>query len=187
MVRVVEESTSVLPDYGDVPIAFTVRSKYVPTLIEGRTDEWEMIEASVTPPWIKDYDAGEPPTRWLRWDTSKWRVFSAFCGAKRIGGAVVAFDTLGADFLEGRTDIAALWDIRVVPEWRGKGVGSILFEHTVCYARRLGCVELKIETQDINVPACDFYAKQGCRLSDVTPNAYSGWPDEIRLTWRFDL
>ncbi len=176
-----------LADYGSVSIAFKVESRYVVTSMEDVSRGWKLVEEPVDAPWIKDYDEGEPPTRWLRWDTSKWQVFSAFEGSHRIGGAVVAYDTPGACYLEGRDDIAALWDIRVAPEWRGKGVGTLLFEHVVRYAHSTGCVELKIETQDVNVAACRFYAKQGCRLTDVIPDAYPGWPDEIEFTWRLDI
>ena len=84
-------------------------------------------------------------------------------------------------------DLAALWDIRVAPEWRGQGVGSMLFERVVRYAKSVGCVDLKIGTQDINVHACNFYAKQGCRLVNVIPDVYPDWPDEVEFVWRLKL
>lgn len=49
-------------------------------------------------------------------------VLSAFDGPSRVGGAVVAWRTPGADMLEGRDDLAVLWDIRVHPEYRGRGI-----------------------------------------------------------------
>ena len=183
-IRIDEETTSALVDYGRMSIAFTVKSKFV---AEPDVNGWKLTEEAVDPPWVKDYDEGEPPTRWLRWDTSNWRLISAFSGNERIGGAIVVYKSPQLDFLEGRDDLAALWDIRVAPEWRGQGVGSLLFEHVVRYARKMGCVELKIETQDVNVGACKFYAKQGCGLAEVTPNAYPGWPDEVEMIWRLDL
>ena len=96
-------------------------------------------------------------------------------------------DSPELDFLEGRDDLAALWDIRVAPEWRGQGVGSMFFEHVVRYARSAGCAELKIETQDINVNACNFYAKHGCRLVKVVPGAYPDWPNEVEFNWLIKL
>lgn len=182
-----EVSAPALERYGTVSIAFAVNSKMILRPRGGDDGGWDMTEVPVDPPWIKDYDEGAPPTRWLRWDTSDWRIISAFLKDELIGGVVVAYDTPGADFLEGRTDIAALWDIRVAPDWRGKGVGSTLFQQAVDYARELNVNELKIETQDINATACKFYAKQGCCLTDVNPNAYPGWPDEIELIWRFRM
>ena len=182
-----EETMAALGEYAKISIAFTVRSRYVPVPVECEDRRWRLVEQSVHPPWVKDYDDGESPTRWLRWDTSNWRIFLASTGSGVVGRAVLAFDTPGAEFLEGRNDIAALWDLRVAPEWRGEGVGSRLFERAVNYARESGCVELKIETQDINVVACNFYAKQGCRLTDVISDAYPEHPDEVQLIWRLEL
>ena len=70
----------------------------------------------------------------------------------------------------------------------GGASGSMLFKRVVRYAKDvLGCVELKIETQDVNVRACDFYAKQGCRLVNVIPDAYPGWPDEVEFDWMLEI
>ena len=178
---------SKLCDYAEVSIAFTVASKMIAKPKHTENGGWSLREVPVDPPYVKDYDDGEPPTRWLRWDTSHWRIVSAFVNNKRVGGALVASRTPGSDFLEGRNDLAALWDIRVAPEWRGKGIGTQLFHRVMGYAKSLGCVELKIETQDVNVGACMFYAKQGCRLTDVIPDAYPGWPGETELIWRIEV
>ena len=114
-------------------------------------------------------------------------VLSAFDGPSRVGGAVVAWRTPGADMLEGRDDLAVLWDIRVHPEYRGRGIGARLFRRAAGWARDQGCVVLKIETQNINVPACRFYASQGCELRAVHLNAYPELPHEVQLLWYLDL
>ena len=118
-------------------------------------------------------------------DIGHWGVFSAFDGRARVGGAVVAWKTPGAHMLEGRDDLAVLWDIRVHAEYRRQGVGSRLFRRAVDWAREKGCVSLKIETQNINVPACRFYASQGCKLGAIYPRAYPELPEEVQLygTW----
>ena len=177
---------AVLGEYSEVSIAFRVESKYIAIPSEC-VGEWRLTKVPVDAPWVKDYDGGESPMRWLRWDNRNWRVLSAFSGDERVGGAIVVHDSPELDFLEGRRDLAALWDLRVAPEWRGRGVGTMLFEHVVRYAKRVGCVGLKIETQDINVNACDFYAKQGCRLVNVIPDAYPDWPDEVEYNWFLDF
>ena len=187
VITIKEETMAVLGDYAKVSIAFTVESRYVAVPIEGADGGWKLVEERVDPPWVKDYDGGEPPTRWLRWDNRNWRVLSAFVGGERVGGAIVVHDSGELDFLEGRRDLAALWDLRVAPEWRGRGVGSVLFERVVRYARSVGCVALKIETQDVNVRACDFYAGRGCRLVNVVADAYAGWPGEVEFDWWMDL
>ena len=187
MIRIEEETMAVLGEYAKVSIAFTVESKYVAVPVGGADGGWTLSEALVEPAWIKDYDGGEPPTRWLRWNTTNWRLISAFSDDERVGGAIVVHDSPELDFLEGRKDLAALWDLRVAPEWRGRGVGSALFDRVVQHAKGVGCVQLKIETQDVNVNACDFYVRRGCRLANVIPNAYAGWPDEVEFDWMLEI
>jgi hypothetical protein len=43
---------------------------------------------------------------------------------------------------------------------------------------------MEIETQNNNVAACRFYAKQGCILSSINPDAYPDFPDEVQMIWR---
>ena len=100
---------------------------------------------------------------------------------------MVAWNTPGLDMLEGRTDLACLWDVRVHPDRRREGVGSLLFQHCAEWARSKGCWRLKIETQNINVPACKFYADRGCELRAIHPGAYPELPDETQMLWYLDL
>jgi GNAT superfamily N-acetyltransferase len=66
-------------------------------------------------------------------------------------------------------------------------MGKRLFDHAAAWARAQGCRQLKVETQNINVPACTFYAKQGCALGAVNPGAYPAYPDEVQLLWYLDI
>jgi GNAT superfamily N-acetyltransferase len=102
-------------------------------------------------------------------------------------GAAVVRDTPGIDMLEGRRDLAVLWDIRVDAPARGRGVGAALFEAAAAWARASGCRRLKAETQNLNVPACRFYARQGCILGAANRQAYPAFPDEIQLLWYKNL
>lgn len=149
-----------------------------------------LTERRLDAPYVKDYDAieGEHPTQWARlFDVRNWGLFAARMDGQRIGGAVVAYDTPGLDMLEGRGDLAVLWDIRVTPEARGKGVGSALFRSAEAWARARGCRKLKVETQNINVSACRLYARQGCVLAAVHRFAYPRLPGEIQLLWYKEL
>jgi len=114
-------------------------------------------------------------------------LLSAFHYGQYVGGAVVAFRTAGLRLLEGRDDLAVLLDIRVEARLRGRGVGSELFVAARAWAQEQGCRHLKIETQNINVPACRFYARQGCELRAIQPHAYPKLPDEVQLLWYADL
>ena len=56
-------------------------------------------------------------------------------------------------------------------------------------ARQRNCTELKIETQNVNVRACRFYAGRGCRLGAVIRDAYPqpAGEKETMLLWYLDL
>ena len=179
--------------YAQIPIAFEVRSALAVEPIDQGLGGICLTEESVLEPYVKDYDAQEEggPERWPhRFDVSKWGFFVTLEGERPVGGATVAFDTPEVHVLAGRGDLAALWDIRVKPGCRRRGVGATLFSHAAQWARNRGCVQLKIETQNINVPACRFYAAQGCTLEGLDIHAYGDDPTcahETMLLWYHDL
>jgi GNAT superfamily N-acetyltransferase len=55
------------------------------------------------------------------------------------------------------------------------------------WARERGCRVMKIETQNINVPACRFYHHLGYRLRAIDRFAYPDLPDEVQLVWFKEL
>lgn len=174
-----------LVGYGTVPIAFWVRSIIVVPADGIVTPDMPLVEAPIEP-YLKDYDAipGEGPARWREaLDMSRWVVIRAYMERSYVGAAVVAWDTPGIHMLENRADLAVLWDIRVHPDHRGIGVGRRIFDEVERWARDRGCRELKIETQNINVPACRFYASRGCRLRAVNFGVYPDVPDEVQMFW----
>lgn len=167
-----------------IPIRFVVRSIYE---VHGDDPATALlIEKPVPEPWIKDYDAikGEEPVHWAKlWDISNWGMLVAQLNKPWIGGCVLAYNTDGVYKLEGRDDITVLWDLRVHPDFRRQGIGKKLLASACEWAKKRNCTELKIETQSINVPACKFYQKQGCRLDSINRNAYKNFPNEIELMW----
>jgi GNAT superfamily N-acetyltransferase len=188
--EIVEETADILSEYGRIPTSFEVHSVFLVELVERGLKGLRLSEHPVAHPWVKDYDAtqGEGPLGWAdQWDISKWGVISAVAGGTRVGGCVIAHDTPGVHKLEGRRDIAAIWDMRVAPQWRGNGIGSLLIESAVAWAIRRHCRILKAETQNINVPACRFYAKHGLTLAAINRCAYPELPDEVEMVWSREL
>jgi GNAT superfamily N-acetyltransferase len=185
-VQIREEGPAGLGEYGAIPSRLLVCSRLRVVQDEGGI---RLEEMPVAPPYVKDYDAvGVPPGEWsARWDVAAWGIFLARVGEEVIGGAVVACRTPGPYDLEDCDDLAALVDLRVAPAWQRHGVGSALFDAAVLWARTQDCRALKIETQDVNVPACRFYAARGCRLGAVQPAAYADLPDETALHWYLPL
>ena len=185
-----EEPMTALPEYARVPSVFTVDRVLDVTNRDDGRGGFTLSERRLDVPYEKDYDAiaGEGPLQWARrFNLSNWALFTARFATRIVGGATVAFDTPGLTMLEGRRDLAVLWDIRVSPEARRQGVGSALFERVEAWAQLHGCRQLKIETQQINVRACRFYERQGCQLRAIHRAAYPELPEEIQLLWYKDL
>jgi GNAT superfamily N-acetyltransferase len=191
-IAVLPVNAETLIEYSEIPIRFEVRSRLAVEVVDDGMGGIVFHEEPVEPPYIKDYDSlkGEGPTRWpKRFDTSNWALFVAREVDTAVGGATVAFRTPGVNILGGREDLAVLWDIRVRPEWRRRGIGAGLFGEVVGWARERGVRQLKVETQNINVPACRFYVRQGCRLAEIGRFRYAEpeAADEVMLIWYLDL
>jgi GNAT superfamily N-acetyltransferase len=179
-----EETMAALAEYARVPIAFEVNRILVVSVDE--RSGFVLTERKIETPYIKDYDAihGAGLEELIeRFDTSNWGLISAYSAKTRVGGTVIAFNTAGVDMLDGRTDLALLWDVRVQPEFRGQRIGSALFRAAEDWAAARGCCQLKVETQNINLAACRFYARQGCVLGAVNTFAYKELPNETQLLW----
>lgn len=184
--RIVDESPAILPEYEKISIAFEVRTFFRVELLNDGLSGVRLIEETLKTPFSKDYDALEEdrPTSWTtRFNIENWGILSIFDGGKRIGGAAVAWKTPEVFMLEDRRDLACLWDLRVAPEYRGRGVGKMLFENAVNWAKQRNCRLLKVETQNVNVPACRFYVRQGCHLGGFNLHAYPAEMNEIQLLW----
>ncbi|MFC1705385.1 GNAT family N-acetyltransferase [Planctomycetota bacterium] len=97
-----------------------------------------------------------------------------------VGAVAVASQTAGLHLLEERSDLAVLWDLRVAEDVRGQGVGSALFGAAERFAIARECRQLKVETQNVNVPARKFYVRQGCER--YMPSA-----DTVRAACSFGL
>lgn len=189
-VEIGEEPIGRLPQHAEVPIGFLVERVLEVTAVDGGLGGLTSSEVLVDEPWTKDYDAieGDRPTAWpKRFDVANWGLLAAHDGGRRVGGAVVAFDTPDVHMLEGRSDLAVLWDIRVHPDARSAGTGTALFRAVEAWAGERGCRAVKIETQNVNVPACTFYRRMGCTLGAINRFAYADLPDEVQLLWFKEL
>jgi GNAT superfamily N-acetyltransferase len=189
-IKVIEIPSSRLAEYESIPISFEVRTIFELDLPDGGLGGIHFHERPVSP-YFKDYDTLGPPASWLaEFDVTNWAFFLAQEGKLPVGAAAVAWNTGGVNMLEGRSDLAVLWDIRVSPAYRHKGVGKKLFEHSAAWSKARGCAQMKIETQNINVNACRFYAAMGARLGDIRRFAYRhelSVAHEVQLNWYLEL
>ena len=165
-----------------------VNSKFELYKVDGGLGGITFKEVEVTE-YIKDLSLYDKPLEWSkRFDISNWGFFIAYYNDLPIGGATLAYDTEGVNMLSNRKDITVLWDLRVAPEYKSKGIGSKLFSFAVNWSKERNCKQIKIETQNNNVPACKFYAKQGAILAEINEYAYYGEDDdEVMFIWYLNL
>ncbi|HUQ18912.1 MAG TPA: GNAT family N-acetyltransferase [Gemmatimonadaceae bacterium] len=185
-VRVVRETSASLGEYASIPIAFEVSEILDPSLLVATRNATDFRTIPIGPARIKDYDRydGQSPLDWpSRFGVENWGILAAFVDNQRAGGAVVVLRDATIDTLEERNDLAVLWDLRVAPSFRRRGVGSALVSAAERWALDRGASELKVETQNTNVDACRFYDARGFRLGSVNPAAYPEIPDEVQLLW----
>jgi GNAT superfamily N-acetyltransferase len=186
--RIIEESPDLLPEYEKISIAFRVESRFRIELLLNGLGGVRFIEEAVAEPYFKDYDKYESPSQWpLRWDISSWGMLAAFAGERRVGGAAVVWNTPELDMLRYSKDTACMWDLRVEPDYRNQGIGRELFNRAIDWASERKCRHFIVETQNTNVPACRFYARQGCRLGAINQFAYEEALDEIQLIWHRNI
>jgi GNAT superfamily N-acetyltransferase len=178
--QIVEQSPSFLPQYATIPIAFEVREKLDLHSFERHDPNLAIRSIVVDPPFEKDYDAiaGQHPLDWPeRFDLSNWTFAAAFESGALAGGMALIV----------QRDEAVIWDIRVTPTHRRRGIGRNLMRFAESVALRQGLGELTVETQDINVTACRFYAADGYQLRSANHFAHPQLPHEVQLIWSKQL
>lgn len=195
-VEIREVGPDMLGRYGRIPFTFRAESVLRVDEIDGGLGGLALTEERLAEPYVKDYDEDptERPAGWPeRFDVSNWLFLMALDGGEPVGGAAVAVRTPGLHMLAGRDDLAVLWDIRVHPDHRRRGIGTALLDRAAAWARGQGCTQLKIETQNVNIPACRFYASRGCHLGGIDRHAYAGYTRdpriarEVMLLWYLEL
>jgi ribosomal protein S18 acetylase RimI-like enzyme len=83
-----------------------------------------------------------------------------------------------------------LWELHVAPDVRRRGVGCALAEAVARHARALGVRRVRLETQNTNAPAIQFYAAQGYTVVGIDMGIYSSpdvEPGEIALYMALDM
>jgi len=181
MVAVNPYLESKLAQYGEISI-----SQWLCTRLDRTNLQAGRLVEVPTTCWRKDYDrfAEDLPSAYgQRFSVENWVTVCI----EGIGGAIVAFDSPDFDMLEGRRDLAVIVDFRVRPCSRGEGVGRAIFSEIRRWALERGCSELRVETQDTNPSACQFYRAMGFRLFLIEEGAYGAEIDELKLIWSLSL
>jgi GNAT superfamily N-acetyltransferase len=64
-------------------------------------------------------------------------------------------------------EVATLEDMIVAPLARGRGIGDALLQHAIHHAKARGCKRITLLTDQTNLAAQHFYAKQGFSISTM--------------------
>jgi len=137
-IRVVDAGPESLAGYARIPIAFRVESTY--SIAESPVGlGLTLSEEPVAEPFVKDYDAidrrGQRVLEWPdRFDITNWHSLLAMDGEVPVGGAAVLCDSSKIHLLNERRDLGLLWDIRVQPGLRRRGVGTTLWNRAAGWA-----------------------------------------------------
>ena len=180
------------PQYDQIPMRVNVKSYYKIEKINRGLGGFILVETPVETPYIRDFCLGddETVTRWERFNLANWAFFMAFDGERPVGAATIASRDKNANMLSDRDDLAVLWDIRVDEKYKHQGIGQNLFDMAANWSRGQGLIQMKIECQNNNVPAVNFYHKQGAVLSAIDEYAYYNEPEyrhETQFIWFLDL
>lgn len=128
------------------------------------------------PSYLKSYDYGSKD--FSVYITNKDKIiFFAFRNEK-LAGQIILFKSWN--------NYCYIYDLRVAADLRRKGIGYLLIEKAITWAKENNCIGLEAETQDINVKACLFYEKLGFTLGGYDKLRYKSSlkeKDEIALNW----
>ncbi len=94
----------------------------------------------------------------------RFEAYLAESDGKAIGYAIV-FETYGSFMAKPKL---YLEDLFILPEYRSRGIGKVLFQAMINQAKLRGCAKLEWTALDWNTPAHDFYRKMGGhRIDDL--------------------
>lgn len=178
------EDSQSLVDYAGISTAYEVCEAIHP-LVAGAPG-LPLPRTPVSPAFRKDYDvvAGNHPRDWAaQFSVDDARFLGAYSNGRRVGSAVVVVESSDAIRLGGKRGYALLWDLRVTPAARGQGIGRALLRAAETEAAEAEAAGIVVETQSINVAACELYARAGYAITKVDANAYHELPTEVQVMW----
>lgn len=160
-------------DYSSSNEHFIVFGRIVPRY---ENDAWSYTEENFSEQYIKQYDDDEIDMSYVG-DENK-AVFLCYEKDNCIGRIKLRANWNGFALIE---------DIAVAKEWRHKGVGTELLKAAFEWAKKKELIGAMLETQDVNVAACRFYAKNRFVIGAVDNRLYSKFStaNEKAIFWYY--
>ncbi len=168
-----EMDQSSIPSVKTYGESFEVTAKLVPHAENGKI-RYTIVEI---PPYIKQYgpeDYFDPITYISNPDRV---IFYAYVDDQLAGQIRVSKHWNTYAYIE---------DIAVHENYRGQGVGHLLMERAIAWARSKGFPGMMLETQSNNVAGCRLYERCGFELCGFDTHLYKAidpGTDEIALYW----
>ncbi|WP_336771940.1 GNAT family N-acetyltransferase [Paenibacillus sp. MMO-58] len=146
-------------DYHKSNESFLVTGRIIPKF---EMDCWTYTEESFSEPYLKQYENDEIDDSYMK-DPDK-AVFFYYADHQCIGRIKLRSNWNGFALVE---------DIGVSASKRTQGIGTRLLEKAVEWAKQRNQIGLMLETQDVNLSACRFYARNNFTIGGVDTMLYS--------------
>ena len=152
---------------------FIVSGKIIPTYED---NIWKYTEEIFSEPYFKKYEDEEIDMSYI--EDNRKVVFLYYIENICIGRIMISSKWNGYAYIE---------DIAVGRDYRRKGIGVALLNKAIEWAKENRLGGLMLETQDINVSACQFYAKNNFKIGGVDTMLYSNLStaNEIAIFWYY--
>jgi ribosomal protein S18 acetylase RimI-like enzyme len=159
-VRIVQLVKEKLP-FSKLKFKYFTKNHYAVAVLR-KKDEWEikLVLETLPKPTEKRFEDG------LFQDfVNEPRVFTAELEGKQVGWIELGFHKWN--------NRMRIWELLVEEGFRCMGIGMLLVDHAVKLSKRRRARMLVVETQSCNVPAINFYLKNGFELIGFDAAAYS--------------
>jgi ribosomal protein S18 acetylase RimI-like enzyme len=159
-VRIIELSKQKLT-FSKLKFRYSTREYYAVTVLR-KKDGWKikLVLETLPKPIEKRFEGG------LFQDfVDEPRVFAAELEDKEVGWIELGFQKWN--------NRMRIWELLVEEGFRRKGIGTVLMDHAVKLSKKRKARMLVVETQSCNVPAVNFYLKNGFELIGFDVAAYS--------------
>ena len=146
-------------DFKQVNEGFFVSGRIIPKY---ENEIWTYTEEIFTEQYYKEYEYEEIDISYI--DEPDKAVFLYYDDKNCVGQIKLCLNWNGYALIE---------DIAVAKDWRKKGIGTVLLQKAIEWAIQNNLTGVMLETQDVNISACRFYAKNNFIIGGVDNMLYS--------------
>ncbi|AFC30519.1 YyaR [Paenibacillus mucilaginosus 3016] len=172
---IIKMTHSTLKDFNKHNEGFMVTGRIIPKYEDSI---WTYTEEIFEEPYYKQYENDDIDISYI-YEREK-AVFLYYDDNISIGQIKLRSNWNGFALVE---------DIAVAKDQRKKGIGTALLKKAEEWARQNNLIGLMLETQDVNISACLFYARNDFKIGGVDSMLYSNFPtaNEKAIFWYFQF